>query len=370
MKIIYTAFFILINTLSIGLNAQNSASVYLDEVKKGIEHIYNQEFTSAEQVIDRLDRRLQGSAIPDLMRALNLYWRHYPLYLKEEKLEQFQQYLDKSYQRSLKVLESDPGNPEATFLAMASQGLLAESYSESGKSLKAVGAAKRAYNYIKTGSNKLDQYKEFYLSTGLYNYYREYYPETYPIYKPFMSFFMKGDKQLGIKQLEVAAKQASITHVIAKYYLSYIYMRYEYIPAKALRQGKDLHSSYPRNPLFSAIYLESLIINDRFKEAQPIAAKLQQHSSPYLRIYGDLFMAVVEEKYHQNYQKAEQLYRLALQLDDEHDMERDHLQAFAYMGLGRIYEKKQDPEARKYFKEALDQAYTKAMKDEAKTHLN
>ncbi len=352
------------------LQAQNSSEVYLEEVREGIELIYNQEFTQSQQIIARLEKKLQGSAIPDLMKALQLYWMHYPIHLEDKQLQQFQDYLDRSYQRSLQVLASDPGNPEAIFLALASQGLLAESYAESGRSFKAVGAAKRAYNYIKLGSKKLDDLTEFYLSTGLYNYYREYYPEAYPIYKPFMSFFMKGNKKLGVQQLEKAAREASIAHVIAKYYLSYIYMRYEYVPEKALRQARDLHRTYPNNLTFIAIYLESLIINNQFREAQPLAVKLQRQRSPYLKIYGDLFMAVIQEKQYQDYDKAEKLYRKALSLNDEHDMDRDHLEAFAYMGLGRIYKRKKDPEARKYFKEALDQAYTKAMKEEAKNHLN
>jgi hypothetical protein len=268
------------------------------------------------------------------------------------------------------VLENDPENPEAIFLAMASQGLLAESYSDAGRSFKAVGAAKRAYNYIKKGSAKLDEFKEFYLTTGLYNYYREYYPDAYPIYKPFMSFFMKGDKVKGIRQLEKAAREASISHVIAQYYLSYIYMRYEYIPSKALRQGRILHQQYPNNELFSAIYLETLIINNRYKEALPIAKKLQKNTSPYLMIYGDVFLGVISEKYLKNIPQAKKLYRHSLYLNEKYDMDRTHLEAFAYLGLGRIYEMEKDPDARKYFKEALNKAYTKVMRQEAKNHLN
>lgn len=342
----------------------------LDKVRLGMDYIYNQDFQKSQAIINEIERTSQKSAIPDLMKALLTFWKYYPVHLEDDKLEIYQKYLVSSYSRSLEVLKSDPGNPEAVFLAIASQGLLAESYSESGRSFKAVRAAKRAYNYIKEGSQKLDQSKEFYLSTGLYNYYREYYPDAYPIYKPFMYFFMKGDKHKGIQQLEVAAKEASIAHVIAQYYLSYIYMRYEYLPSKALRQGRKLHETYPKNDLFTAIFLESLIINKRYKEAAPLARGLQSNPSPYLKIYGDLFMGVIEEKNHKNFTNAEKLYRKALELNDEYKMKRSHLEAFAYLGLGRIYEHKHDPKARKYFKEALDQAYTKAMKNEAKSHLH
>jgi len=342
----------------------------MELVKQGMDYIYNCDFQKSQSVITELESRLQESAIPDLMKAMQAFWRYYPIHVNERQLSLYEEYLERAYSRSLKALKEDPGNPEAIFLAMASQGLLAESYAEAGRSFKAVGAAKRAYNYLKDGSARMDQFKEFYLSTGLYNYYREYYPEAYPVYRPFMSFFMKGNKEIGIQQLEIAASQASIAHVIAKYYLSYIYMRYEYLPLKALGQGRNLHESYPNNPLFSAIYLESLIINQKYQEATPVAVKLQSNTNPYLRIYGDLFMGVIEEK-NANYARAEQLYHQALEMDDAHVMEREHLQAFAYLGLGRIYQQKNDPhQARKYFKESLDKAITEAMRNEAKSYLN
>lgn len=360
---------IIVLGLMIGQRAWPQRST-MDLAKQGIDHIYNCDFQKSQTLINQIEATRENSAIPDLMKALQLFWRYYPIHFNEEKLELFHNYLEQAYDRSLDVLEHDPGNPEAIFLALASQGLLAESLSESGSSFRAVGAAKRAYNYVKEGAEMIDQFKEFYLSTGLYNYYREYYPEIHPIYRPFMSFFMKGDKQLGIHQLEIAAKEASISHVIAKYYLSYIYMRYEYLPAKALALGKDLKDTYPDNPLFSAIYLESLIINDKYREAAPIARQLQSNTNPYFRIYGDLFMGTIEER-NRNYPLAEQLYRKSLELNKGNDMDRAHLEAYAYLGLGRIYQHKNDPsQARKYFKVSLDKAYTETMKQEAKSHLN
>ena len=343
----------------------------MELIKKGMNYIYNYEFQKSQKVIGQLEASMEKSAVPDLMKALQVFWRHYPVFQKDEELELYQSYLNKSYLRSLEVLSLDPDNPEAIFMAMASQGLIAESYAESGRSFRAVRAAKRAYNYIKYGTRKMRSFEEFYLSTGLYNYYREYYPEAHPIYKPFMSFFMKGDKEVGIQQLEYAAKNASISHVIAKYYLSYIYMRYEYVPSEALRQGKNLHQSYPNNDLFSAIYLESLIINNIYNNVTvDLANKLQANRSPYLKIYGVLFMGIIEEKKNKDLSRAEKLYRQSLEIIDRYEMEQSHLEAYAYLGLGRIYQVKKDPQARDYFKESIDKAYTEALKKEAKSYLN
>jgi len=342
----------------------------LDLVKQGMDLIYNFEFKQAQPIINQLEASSSSSSVTSLMKALQLFWEFYPIQHHQEQLDTYYQYLEQAYERSTDQLENQPNNPEALFLAMASQGLLAESYAETGRSFKAVGAAKKAYGYLKRGMDKMDRFDEFYVSTGLYNYYREYYPDAYPIYKPFMSFFMKGNKSLGIKQLETASRNASIAHVIAGYYLSYIYMRYEYIPKHALDQGYSLHQEYPNNDLFTAIYLESLIINQRFKEAAPLARKLQRNSNPFIKVYGELFTAIIQEKDHQNVKHAERLYHKSLELIDSHEMNQPHLEALAFLGLGRIYRQKNDPQARDYFKESLEKAYTKSLKEEAKSYLN
>lgn len=341
----------------------------MELVKQGINYIYNFEFDRSEAVIEQLRGSMNQSAIPELMKALQIFWSNYPIHLHEEEFEIYQNYLIKAYNKSMELVEQKPNNYEAQFLAMASQGLLAESYAESGSSFKAVGAAKRAYNFVKEGSNNINQFPEFYVSTGLYNYYREYYPDTYPIYRPFMSFFMKGDRELGIQQLAIASREASISHVIAKFYLSYIYMRYEYLPGEALTQGRNLHREYPNNDLFTAIYLESLIINKLYIQAAPIARKLQRNSNPYFRIHGDVFMGIIQEIQYSNPKLAEKLYRKALEIS-ESDKNMLHLEALAYLGLGRIYQQKNDPKARDYFKESRDKAYTQALKNEAKSYLN
>jgi hypothetical protein len=112
-------------------------------------------------------------------------------------------------------------------------------------------------------------------------------------------------------------------------------------------------------------------MNKKYGEAKPLAQALQADANPYLSIYGNLFMAVIEELKHKNYSKAEELYKLALRSNDKYEMEQYHLEAYAYLGLGRIYQLKNEQEqARKFFKESLDKAYTEAMKKEAKSYLN
>ena len=377
MRLLFTLFFFITTVpwafSQSSLNAAQSNFTKGEKyakIKEGVEAIYQLNFTQSNKIIGQLEAELPQSPIPHLLKGLQTYWQSVPIYVYPDKLALFQGHMLNAVDKSEKILNKDPENTEALFLAMAAEGLLAETYADAGKSFKAVGAAKRSYSYIKKGFSRTDELKEFYLSTGLYNYYREYYPEAHPIYKPFMSFFMKGNKTLGIRQLEKAAREAALAHVLAKYYLCYIFMRYENIPAKALKHAGDLSRSYPRNLVFGAIYTETLMINKKYEQAIPQANRLLKTKNPYLSIYGQLFQGVIEEQHHANFENAKNNYLETIRLSQKHEMDRPQLESWANLGLGRIYlAQNNEKEARKYFKKAADMASARWTKDEARSYL-
>ena len=377
MKLLFTLILwvtVLTSSIAQGTSGSLEANLAKGEkyalIKQCVEAIYQLDFEQSKQIIGGLESELPKSPIPHLLKAMQTYWQSVPIYVYPDKLAIFQGHLFSAVDKAERMLKSKPDDAEALFLALAAEGLLAESYADAGKTLKAVGAAKRSYGYIKKGFDKTEELKEFYLSTGLYNFYREYYAEAHPIYKPFMSFFMKGNKNLGIKQLENAASQAALAHVMAKYYLCYIFMRYEFIPDKALGHASGLVKSYPRNLVFASIYTETLMINRKFKEAIPQAQRLLKSKNPYLHIYGELFQGVIEEKHHKHLDKAKANYLETITLHDKHDMDRSHLTSWANLGLGRIYlAQNNEKDARKHFRKASDQAVTVWTKKEAKSYL-
>lgn len=377
MKLLFTLIlsavavtFILAQGSSTSLGSNLAKGEKYARIKQCVEAIYQLDFKQSKQIIRALESELPKSPIPHLLTAMQTYWQSVPIYVYPDKLAIFQGHLFTAIEKAERMLKQNPEDAEAVFLALAAEGLLAESYADAGKTLKAVGAAKRSYGYIKKGFNRTDELKEFYLSTGLYNFYREYYAEANPIYKPFMSFFMKGNKELGIQQLEKAANQAALAHVMAKYYLCYIFMRYEFVPDRALIHAKGLVKSYPRNLVFATIYAETLMINKKYTEAIPQTQRLLKTQNPYLHIYGQLFQGVIEEQHHKDLDKAKANYLETIKLHDTHDMDRSHLTSWANLGLGRIYlAQNNEKEAKRYFKKASDQAATKWTKKEARTYL-
>ncbi len=339
-------------------------------VKQAVNHVYNASPDSAFYHIDRVREELPLHPVVPLLKAMTLLWTNIPTIDGELFLE-METYLDLAVERA-KAIDPDLDDPEMAFFAMASYGLLAEYYADQGSNMKAVGEASRAYGLMKKGFGLVDEYPEFLLSTGLYNYFREKYPEKHPVYKPLIWFFRSGDMELGLKQLEKACNPSIITHVEAYVYLSYIYLRYEYAPEKAQNYLRTLIEMYPNNFYAKAKYLESLANPKDFKEAPlEMIHALVGHENPYYKLAGNVFLGYFEEKVVGNRTNAEFAYRRGLKYGRQIPNHGEYFKSLGYLELGKILkEKGQNEEAEEMLRLSMKYAETDQIKDEAKYLLS
>jgi hypothetical protein len=339
-------------------------------VKKGADHIYNSTPDSAYFYIEKIDRKLPNHPVVPLMKAMTLLWAHIPT-ISEEIFQEMQREL---YQAIDRAEKKDPtlDNPEMVFFAMASHGLLAEYYADQGYSMKALSEANSAYGLMKKGFDIVENYPEFLLTTGLYNYFREKYPEKHPVYKPLLWFFKSGDIGLGLKQLEKASEKAVLSKVEAHVYLSYIYLRYEYNPKKAQEHLETLCIKYPNNFFAKAKFLESLANPEDFKNAPlDVIYSLITHDSPYYKLAGYVFLGYFEEKVIINKTKAELAYRKGLSYGDKLSSHGEYFKSLGYLGLGRLQVKNgQYAEAKESLDMALKFAETEQIATETKELLS
>lgn len=339
-------------------------------VKKATDHIYNASPDSAEYYIGKAEKFIPQHPVIPLMRAMSILWAHIPT-IDVELFREMEVQLDSAIGLA-KLKDPDLDDPEMIFFAMGAYGLLAEYYADQGYSMKAVGEANRAYGLMKKGFDIVEEYPEFLLTTGLYNYFREKYPQKHPIYKPLLWFFRSGDMELGLQQLERACTESFLTKVEAHVYLSYIYLRYEYKPELAQRYLSELCTIYPKNYYAKAKYLESLA-NPRGFENPPleIIYDLIKHESPYYKLAGYVFLGHFEEKNVGNKEKAEYAYRLGLEYSAEIPDHGEFFKSFGYLGLGRLLaEKGEKEEARKSLDLALQYAETEQVESEANKLLS
>lgn len=88
--------------------------------------------------------------------------------------------------------------------------------------------------------------------------------------------FPKGNKALGLKQLEDVAQNAFYARIEAQYFLFRLYASEEKQPYKALAITDYLHGKFPNNPYFHRSYARHLYTVGRITEAKEISEEILQ----------------------------------------------------------------------------------------------
>jgi len=246
---------------------------------------------------------------------------------------------------------------------------MAQYYAEKGSYIRALRSARKAYLLIKRGFTKIDEYPEFYFSSGLYNYYREKYSENHPIYRPFMWFFKQGNKKLGLQQLKIATQNTLLSRVEAATYLTYIYIRYENRPELAVPFIQALTGEFPHNIYFKALYCEAMALSGDFTALEPVAYSLSSLDKAFYQIAGYLFQGLIRENQGQLIE-AQKYFSQGIELCLQQERTYRNYLSLCYAGLARTqHQLDQVDIARKNYKLALKYADFERTKDEAKAYL-
>jgi len=338
--------------------------------KKALGMIYNFEFDSASAIISELEKITGPHPGIPLLQALSIFWECQPLARGSDQYYKYEKLLLQSAELSEQFLKKDEMDLEGVFFSLAAYGYLASFYADEGNPLKAISNARKAYVSLKKGFTLMDEFKEFYFTTGLYNYYREKYPENHPIYKPFMWLFASGDKRLGLDQLKKASREAVFTRIEAYYYLFHTYLRYEKDPATALIYTSKMVEKHPRNPAFKAYHAEALAAAGRYEEASPIVNQLKNETNPFYTLPAAILDGLMLEKKEKQLEQAEASYRKALDMAEKAGFDTDHYAAMAWAGLARIADKKGEKnKAREFYSKALKLSSYDIVMDEAEEYL-
>jgi len=321
-------------------------------IEKGGDYIYNLQYDSAEWYINEVKRIVPGHPIGYMMEAVNIAWLDQPIRTTSPHFARHEAALMKCLAAAEKMREDDEYDKEGIFFEMSVHGLLAEYYAREGSYMKAMGEARRTYSLIKHTMEWTDASPEFYFLAGLYNYFREKYPERHAIYKTFMWLFRSGDKERGLIQLDSAVHYSKVVKIEAHLYISYIYLRYENDAKKAKYYIQRLAEKYPNNNYFKAKYLECEVILNGFDEVLPIIYALNENSDPYYRMCALSYHGLYYETVSKSSFDAKLKYEAAIETGLLCLEKGEYYRSLAYLGLGRIAEKQDDPGLAAYYYQA------------------
>lgn len=238
-----------------------------------INHMYNANYFAAERDFKWLIIKYPDHPIGFFLLGLNEWWKIVPDIKQTRYDEACQNYMDQAISKAERLFNQNERDREAAFFLSAAYAFKGRLYSERERWVKAAWAGKQAMKYLDKSRGEVNINPELIFGDGLYNYYSKWIPETYPSLKPLLTFFRKGDKALGIEQLENVANNAFYTRMEARYFLIQIYSM-EGKHTKSLAMARTMHGLYPNNAFFHRFAARESFILSQFSEAERYALEL------------------------------------------------------------------------------------------------
>nr|WP_245786782.1 tol-pal system protein YbgF [Algoriphagus aquimarinus] len=335
-------------------------------ITKAINSMYNFDFPTAERDYAVLAIQYPNHPLPEFLVALGYWWRIEVDVTNEKYDATFVKYLDRAISKAEVMFDADEENKEAAFFLAAGYGFQARLYSERKSWTKAAWAGRNALKYMDLSRGEEEFNPELLLGDALFNYFSQWIPENYPLLKPIMALFPKGNKKLGLQQLEQVASNAFYTRVEAQYFLFRLYASEEKEPLKALQISEYLISKFPNNPYFHRSYARHLYAVGRWTEAvqqskeilNRIDAKQTGYESNSGR-YAAFYIAQFNERMGDRVE-SKKYYLKTLSFGEESESQESGYYLHSLLQLGKFAtEEKNKPLAKQYFKEVKKYAKRK-----------
>lgn len=325
------------------------------EATQAINDMYNFRFERSMSHFNYLRKQYGWHPLPYFLMGLNYFWRILPNFDNTQYDDTFLAYMDTSLVLAKRMYE-DLNKVEGAFFLAATYAFQGRLYSERHDWTKSAFAGKNALKYLEECRGNGELSPELLFGDALFNYYREWVPENYPMLKPLMMMFPEGNKEKGIEQLKTVARNAFYTRTEAQYYLMRISYYEEHDIEAALQLGEYLHETFPRNAYFHRFYARLLYQSGQYpaamKESKSILSRIDSAYAGYeynSGRYAAFFLGHINEL-HKKYDEAEKYFKLAVEYGEAADATDMGYYIYAVLHLGRIAERQEKKsEAKDYY---------------------
>lgn len=335
-------------------------------ITESVNSLYNFDFESAERGFKVLQYQYPEHPLPYFLMALSQWWKIAPDIENKRFDDAFIRQMDIVIEKADNMYDRDPSNKEAAFFLAGAYGFQGRLYSERKSWTRATFAGKNALKYLNLSRGEEELNPELMLGDALFNYFSVWIPENYPMLKPIVAFFPKGNKQLGLKQLEDVAQNAFYARVEAQYFLFRLYASDEKQPYKALAITDYLHQKFPNNPYFHRSFARHLYAVGRMTEAKDESLEIlkridekwigyESNSGRYAAFY----IAQYFERTN-NGMEAKKYYLKTLSYGEESESQESGYYLYSLISLGKQANlEKNKPQAKAYFNQVKKYAKRK-----------
>ena len=238
-----------------------------------LNQLYNFKFDESMQSMTYLKYEYGWHPLPYFMMGLNYWWRIQPNMNNYEYDDTFNAYMDTTIYVAERLYKE--ANPiEGAFFLAAAWGFKARLHSDRENYSRAAIDGRKALKYLKESRDYTEYSPELLFGDGLVNYYAKWIRENYPMLRPILAFFPKGDKTLGLSQLREVARNAFYARTEAQYYVMNIEFHDNENYVEAMQVAQYLHETYPDNAFFHRWYARVLYQTGRRKETEQVCLEI------------------------------------------------------------------------------------------------
>jgi len=334
------------------------------EATQAINDMYNFQFERAERQYRWIRQKYPNHPLSYFLLALSEWWKIAVNVENTQYDEKFEAYLDTAILKAERIYKLPQYMIEGAFFQAAGWAFKGRLYAERRKWGKAAGAARSSLKYLDDIEEKGYLSPELLFGDGLYNYFSVWIRDNYPMLKPIMAFFKKGDKELGLKQLRTVASNAFYTRTEAQYFLMRILAYEEKDMGGAMQISQYLRETFPQNAFFHRYYARLLYSTGQIRKTEMesllIIARIDSGDTGYEEVsgrYAGFYLGQIYEQ-RRNYEKSKYYYSKTIDFAETIGATESGYYLYSLIGLSEIAVAEEDK------KEA--EIYLKRVKKESK----
>lgn len=314
------------------------------EITNAVDEMYNFNFSKAEIEFNWLKYNYPEHPLAYFLFAISTWWQMMPNLDKESPLgDEFLAYMDTTVTKAKAILDKDENNIEANFFLAGAYGFEGRYHSDKRNWGRASNAGRLALKYLERTQGNESFSPEILFGDALFNYYSVWIREEYPLLRPVLVFFPKGDKDLGLQQLEKVASNAFYTRIEAIFFLMRIKAFETNETFEALRLSEDMFKRYPNNAYFHRFYTRMLYSAGQFdateKESNEILNRFELGATGYEEMsarYASFFLGAINRS-RNNWGVAEKYYLQTISLSNSLDLEDSGYHMYSLLHLAEYY---------------------------------
>lgn len=215
-------------------------------ILRGVDFVTNTDYLEAYNEFEKIKALAPDDPSSYFLKGM-IYWYRLVIEGEDSKVIEnlFFKYMDQTIEKAKQLEKGDQDDILALFWLGAGYGYKARHHSVKGQWWSAYRNGKRTKHYFeRVVALSPDDYDP-YLGLGIYHYYAEVVPKIIRIFDFILN--MGGDKELGLRELEMTLDKGFFTRNEARFFFVDIFLNYEKRPWDALPFLVDLTRHFPGN---------------------------------------------------------------------------------------------------------------------------